>query len=165
MCLFQVFSNVSMSQIHTHTHTHTHTPHTHTHTHTHILFHILSPYRILNIVLCAKQQDLVIYPLSLYNSLYLLIPNSQPFLHNPLSPLATTNLFSMSVSVLQKVPLCHIQISHIGDIIWSSVFPFLTQFTQYENLYLYLRCCKWHHFILFMAEQYSKEEHILNAIS
>ena len=33
-----------------------------------------------------------------------------------------------------------------------SVFLFLT---QYGNLQVHRYCCKWHHFILFMAEQYS----------
>ena len=35
------------------------------------------------------------------------------------------------------------------------VFFFLTYFTQYDNLKVHLCCCKWHYFILFMAESYS----------
>ena len=45
----------------------------------------------------AIQQDLVGYPSSLYNSLHLLTPASQSFPCNPF--LATTSLFSMSVSL------------------------------------------------------------------
>ena len=35
------------------------------------------------------------------------------------------------------------------------VFLFLIYFTSCDNLYLHPCCCKWHHLILFMAEQYS----------
>ena len=48
------------------------------HTQTYVLFFILLSIsvfsRILNIVPCAIQQDLIVY--FIYNSLYLLIPNS-----------------------------------------------------------------------------------------
>ena len=75
-----------------------------------IFFSIMVYHRILNIVPCAIQQDLVGYPTNkaLYNSLHLLTPASQSFLCNPF--LATTSLFSMSVSLFlfhRYVHLCH----------------------------------------------------------
>ena len=36
-----------------------------------------------------------------------------------------------------------------------SVFLFLTDFTQYDNLQLHPCCRKWHYFILLMVQQYS----------
>ena len=56
-------------------------------------------HRIVNIVSCAIQQDLVFIH-SLYTSLHLLIPNSQsiPLLLD--LPLTTSSVFSMSVSLL-----------------------------------------------------------------
>ena len=35
------------------------------------------------------------------------------------------------------------------------VFPLMPYFTQCDNLSLHPCCCKWHYFILVMAEQYS----------
>ena len=58
-----------------------------------IFFSIMVYHRILNIV------RTLLFIHSTYNSLHLLIPNSQSIPPPPLSPLATTSLFSMSVSL------------------------------------------------------------------
>ena len=55
-------------------------------------------HRILNIVPCAIQWDLVVYPFSLYFASANLILPIHPST-TPLSPLAATSLFSMSVSL------------------------------------------------------------------
>ena len=100
-------------------------------------------HRILNIVPCAIQQDLVIYPFYclsiLYiHSLHLLIPTSYSIPLPTLSLLVTTSLFSMSVSMFlfcQMGSSAIFQIPHISDIL--NVFLFLTYFIQYDNLQLH----------------------------
>ena len=65
-----------------------------------ISFHILFHYDLsqeLNTVPCATQQDLVIR--SIYNSVHQLTPHSQSSRPRPSSLLATTRLFSRSVSL------------------------------------------------------------------
>ena len=86
-----IFVQQSASAVHIYIYIHTHS--------FFIFFSIMVYHRILNIVPCAIQQDLVGYPTNkaLYNSLHLLTPASQSFLCNPF--LATTSLFSMSVSL------------------------------------------------------------------
>ena len=64
-----------------------------------IFFSTMAYPRILNIVPCAIQWDLVVYLSYIYNSLLLLTPNSHPFPPPTCSPLAATNLFSVSVSL------------------------------------------------------------------
>ena len=76
-------------------------------THTHFLFiffSILFYLRILNAVPYTIQWDLVLYPFSIYNTLCLLIPNSQSFPPLLTSPLATTGLSSLSVKIWHKLP-------------------------------------------------------------
>ena len=66
-----------------------------------------------------------------------------------LHPLATTGLFSMSVSLFLPIGklICVVfQISHINDIMWH-----LSDFTC-ENLQVRPCCCRWHYCVLFMAE-------------
>ena len=64
---------------------------------------------------------------SIYNSLHLLIPNSQYFPPPPLSPLATTNLFSVSPFLfLRYVHLCHILDSICKWYHMGFLFLFLT---------------------------------------
>ena len=81
---------------------------THIQTFFFLTFFFITVYHgILNIVPCALQQDLVIHPS--FISLHLLIPNSQSFPPPPASPLATTSLISMSVSLFpfcRQVHLC-----------------------------------------------------------
>ena len=61
-------------------------------------FSIMVYHKILNIVPCAIQQDLIYTIYLIYTSWHLLIPNSQPFPPFP-TALATTSLFSMSMSL------------------------------------------------------------------
>ena len=87
----------------------THATHTHTHTHTHtriysfyILFHygLLQDTEYIGISLCHTIGHCCL-SISMYNSLHLLVPNSQFIPPFPTLPsLATTSLFSMSVSGL-----------------------------------------------------------------
>ena len=68
----------------------------------------------------------------IYNSLHLLMPHSQPFPLPPPSSLATTSLFSMSVSLLlfhRQVHLCHTLDSTCKWQHMVFVFLFLTYFT------------------------------------
>ena len=70
--------------------------------------------RILNIIPCAIQPDLVVY--SIYNSLHLLTPNSQSFASHPLGNYKSvlhvfeSTLFCKFVCVLFEIP-------HVSDII------------------------------------------------
>ena len=75
-----------------------------------MFFCVMVYHRVLNIIACVTQQILLfIHPT--YNSLHLLIPNSQSFPPPPTFPLTVTSLFSMSVSLFlfhRQVRLCHI---------------------------------------------------------
>ena len=64
-----------------------------------ILFSIVVYYRVFNVAPCPiySRTLLLIHPIC--NSLYLLIPNSQPILPHPRSLLVTTNLFSVCDSI------------------------------------------------------------------
>ena len=65
------------------------------HMYIYILFHIfciMIYHRILNIVPCAIQKDLVVYPLCIYQ-VALLTPTAYCVLSPSPSPLATTHLF------------------------------------------------------------------------
>ena len=76
--------------IYAHTHIHTHTQ---THTHTHIYsfpLWFITGYWTYSPVLYSRN---LLFIHATYNSLHLLIPNSQSSLHQPPSPLATTSLF------------------------------------------------------------------------
>ena len=84
-------------------------------------------HKILNIVPCAISRTLLFIH-SIYNSLHLLIPNSQSF---PSSILGNHSLFSVSVSLFlfhRYVHLCHISDSTYK---WYHIFVFLclTYFT------------------------------------
>ena len=57
-----------------------------------VFFSITVYYRILNIIPCVTQEDLVVYPF--YMSLHLLIPNSQSMLLPPFLLLKALMLFS-----------------------------------------------------------------------
>ena len=73
-------------------------------------------------MLCS-QTSLLIHPKC--NSLHLLTPSSQSIPLPPSSPLATTNLFSMSVTLFLfcgKVHLCHILDSMYKWYIWYLFF-------------------------------------------
>ena len=61
-----------------------------------IFFHILIMvyYRLLNIVPCAIQQDIVVFPIHMYR-----FASMDPKLTIQPAPLATTGLFSMSVNL------------------------------------------------------------------
>ena len=87
-------------------------------------------YRVLDIVPCDR---ILLFTHSLYNSLLLLVPNSQsiPPL-SPSSPLATTNLFSMFACFGLQVSLCHVLDSIYKR--YHIVLIFLTYFTEYDNL-------------------------------
>ena len=132
-------------------------------THIYILFSILFHYglsQILSIVSCAIQQDLVVIR-SIHNNFHLLTPNSQSVPPHPPSLLATTDLSSVSVSPFTIRFICVVvQILHVSDVIGYLPFSFTAYFLsgllhQYGNLQLHLCCSRWHHFILFMTEQYS----------
>ena len=129
------------------------------HIHVYILFfHIIVLYhKWLDIVSSATQQDLIANPFWRQKSA---ITNPKLSVHpipSP-SPLATT-----SKSILQvhdflfcgKVPLCFILYSSYKRYHMVFVFFFLTYFTQDESLCFHPCCCKWHYFVLFMAEWYS----------
>ena len=62
-----------------------------------IFFSIMGYHRILNIVPCAIQKDLVVYSLSTDTNSHLPIPNSHSYPLSPHFPLCNTNLFSMSL--------------------------------------------------------------------
>ena len=89
----------------------------------------------------------------MYNSLYLLI--TYPYLVplSPLSPLVTTSLLSVSVSVyflLHSLVDCVLfYISHISDIIQVSVFLCLIYFPCHSSLQVHSCSCKWQNTILF----------------
>ena len=86
----------------------------------------------------------------------MLTPNSQSIPLPPHSSLATTSLFSKSKSLFlfcRQVHLCPILYSPLNGELYAISLS-LSDFTYYENLQLHLSCCKWHSFILFMAEQY-----------
>ena len=78
-------------------------------THTHILFVFFSTmtyHRILNIVLCSIQCDLVVYPSSVYSRLHLLIPSSQSVPLPPSFPLTNHKSF-LHVSLSLSLFLIH----------------------------------------------------------
>ena len=79
-----------------------------------IFFSIIIYYRILDIVPCAQQQDLAVYPFYIEqfvsaNPRLLIFPSPTPF------PLWYLSLFSMSVSLFFKIP-------HVSHIIWYLSF-------------------------------------------
>ena len=63
-----------------------------------IFFSIMVYYKTQNIVHCAQRRALL-FPHSMYNSLNLLVLNAHPISPPPLLPLATTNLFSIALSL------------------------------------------------------------------
>jgi len=67
-----------------------------------IFFPIMVYHWVLTVVPCAIQYELL-FICSLYNSLHLLIPNSQFILPHSVSSLATTGLSSWSVSLFLSV--------------------------------------------------------------
>ena len=97
----------------------------------------------------------MLYITSLYliyfipGNLYLLIPFPYLLLSPPLSPLVTTNLFSVSMSL---VSFCYIHSFvlvfrfHIYVKTYSVYFS-LTYFTKHNALQVHPCCCKWQHFI------------------
>ena len=91
--------------------------HTHTHTHTFKFLSVMAYHRILNIVLCAIQQDLLFIH-SVYSSLHLLTPASHSIPSLILSFLETRSLFSVSVNLFLFHRQVHFQIAHISAIIW-----------------------------------------------
>ena len=108
-----------------------------------IFFSIRVYHRIIQFPVLYSRTLLFIHPI--YNSLPLLIPDSQSFPPTPSSPLATTSLFSMSVSLFlfcRQVHLCHISDSTYKCYYMVFIFLFLTYFTQYDNLQLHPCCCK-----------------------
>ena len=73
---------------------------------THILFVFFSTmiyHRMLNIVLCSIQYDLVVYSSSVYSSLHLLIRNSQAIPLPPSFPLTNHKSFSLCESLYESV--------------------------------------------------------------
>ena len=99
LCQFLLYSIVTQSLTHTHTHTHTQT-HTHTHrdTHRHTLFSHTIFHHVLSQEIGYNRTSWLIH--SKCNSLHLPTPNALSIPFPPLSPLATTSLFSMSVSAI-----------------------------------------------------------------
>ena len=69
-----------------------------------IFFSIMVYYRIMNVVPCVTQQDLVVYPFSIHS--FATVNPKLPVLPFPTSShLATTSLFSMSVSYIVFFPV------------------------------------------------------------
>ena len=88
---------------------------------------------------------------SIYNSLHLLIPNSQsmppppPRAWPPQVCSVSVSLFSVSwISSLVSYFRLHIEVVSYGICLSLS-----NSFTQYDNLQLHPRCCQWHYFIPF----------------
>ena len=98
-------------------------------------FSIIGYYKILNIVPCAMQQDLVIY---LFHIQQFVSVNPKLLIYPSLLNFGNhTFVFYVcgSVSVLQiSSYVSFFQIPHISDIIMIYVFLCLTYFTQYDNL-------------------------------
>ena len=92
-----------------------------------IIFSIMVYHRILNIIPCAIQSDIVVYSYYSYPSLHLLIPNQQTFHSLSSYSLATRNLFlaSVSCSCFIDMFICVIfQVPHTSDSIWYLSFSF-----------------------------------------
>ena len=91
-----------------------------------IFFSIMVYHRILNIVPCAIQQDLVVYPFYIYK---LTSADSNLPLHSSPNPRPLDNHQSVvyvrdSVSISQIGSFVIFQIPHISDIIWYLSFSF-----------------------------------------
>ena len=88
-----------------------------------------------------------------HTSLYLLVPYSYFAPPSSLSPLVTTSLFSISVSLfvfcyIHSLALFfrfHIQVTTYG------IFFCLIYFTEHNSLQIHPCCCRWQKFILFYA--------------
>ena len=143
MCQFLLYKKVTESYIYIYIHTHIYILCTHRytciHTHTHIYIYIyIYTYFFSH---CGLSQDIgysflcyILGPdflsITIVIVLHLLTPNS-PFLTlPPPSPLATTNLFSVSLFLFcRQVHLCYNLDSTYKWYHMESVFLFLTYFT------------------------------------
>ena len=99
LCLFLLYNKIIQLYIHTFFF---------------VSFSIMVYHRILTIAPCALQQTLLLIH-SLCNSLHLLIPASHSMPLPIPSPLATTSLFSMSVSLFHR----QVHLDHILDSTWK----------------------------------------------
>ena len=87
-----------------------------------ILFHYVLPQSIDCSSLCYTVRAFcLIYPI--YNNLHLLTPNSQSFPPCPCFPLATTNLFSLSVQSLDTFNHCPFSSSGLRMSSYSDGLP------------------------------------------
>ena len=114
-----------------------------------IFFSIIVCQKILNMVPCAIQQDLVVYPFYIQQ---FLSANPKLLIYPPphLSPLVTISLFSVFMSLFlfcKYVHLYHFLDSAIQVILYDTRLC-LIYFTQYDNLQVHPCCCKWHYFLL-----------------
>ena len=92
----------------------------------------------------------LLFILSLYNSLHLLIPNSQsiPPPSQPGQPQVRSLCLWVYFCFVDKF-ICVILDSIYKQYHMVFVFLCLTYFTQYDNLWVHPCCCRWHYFILF----------------
>ena len=98
---FLLYGKVTQSYIYTHTYIHTYI-YIHTHTHTHIYIYFFFKSSPINYVLSQETGHSSLCSLLIHskcNTLHLLTPNSQSIPLPPLSPWATTSLFSVSKQV------------------------------------------------------------------
>ena len=98
-----------------------------------IIIHHNAQWQVI-IVLYAIQQDLIAYP---FKMLQFTSTNPKLPVQATLSPLKTTSLFSMSMSLFlfcRQVHLCRIFDSRYKQYHVVYFFLSLTYFTQYENL-------------------------------
>ena len=106
-------------------------------------------HRILNIDLCAILEGLVAYPVYIVK----LISANPDFLYhlspNSFLPGNQKSVLCICVSVSKICSFAIIQFPHISDIVW---YLSLSDFTEYDKLQLHPFCCKWHSFVLPMAE-------------
>ena len=106
LCQFLLYSKVTQSYIHTYIY---------------IYIYIYTFFFSYYLPSCSNSRDWIQFPVlysrtsllihSKCNTLHLQTPNSQSLPSSPLSPLAATSLFSVSMNLFlccRRVPLCHI---------------------------------------------------------
>ena len=97
------------------------------------------------IVFGAQQSDSII---CIYNSLHLLISNSQPIRPSVTPTLATTSLFSVCDSVSVLYMSSFVSYFRLRMMWYHMVFIFLWLHLVWFSLSVYPCCCKWCYFIL-----------------
>ena len=120
------------------------------HTFFFVFFSILVYHRILNLVACAIQEDLVVYPpharqFASANPQLPVRPFPSPSLL--LAPLANTRLFSMWVCFCFPGKFICVTFYIHTQVIASGICLSLSDFTWYDNLQVQPCCYKWHYFI------------------